>query len=157
MAWRAGGMPAPARDSFPLAALEWHLRDGGDPAAVLASFLGRWGLGPPFRPRSITESERLTGPRDAVRGAVVLLSAAAAAAIAGAPPGRPSPAPLVPDVVAVVFGRLGGGGGPGRQFRGSRSTDQSSDGSESADALSGDPLSGSDPLSGRTPSCAFLP
>jgi para-aminobenzoate synthetase component 1 len=96
-------MPLPAGNFLPVAALEWHLSDGGDPAAVLASFLARWNLGPPFGQPSVTESERLDGVGDAVVGAVVLLSAAAGAVIAGAPPGRPSPAPLVPDVVAVVF------------------------------------------------------
>ena len=103
LAWRARGMPVPARDFLPVAALEWHLRDGGDPAAVLASFLARWNLGPPFGQPSVTEGERSDGVGDGVVGAVVLLSAAAGAVIAGAPPGRPSPAPLVPDVVAVVF------------------------------------------------------
>jgi len=99
---RAGVTPAPAGDFLPLAALEWYLGDGGDPAMILSSFLARWGLGLPSGPSVPTESERCDGSGDGVVGAVVLLSAAASAVIAGAPPGRASPAPLVPDMVAVV-------------------------------------------------------
>jgi len=101
---RAGVTPAPAGDFLPLAALEWYLGDGGDPAMILSSFLARWGLGLPSGPSVPTESERCDGSGDGVVGAVVLLSAAASAVIAGAPPGRASPAPLVPDMVAVVMG-----------------------------------------------------
>ena len=116
VAWRVGGMPTPAENLLPIAALEWHLRDGGDPARVLASFLARWGLGRPFGQSSITESERSGDGDDAAVGAVVLLSAAAAAAMAGAPPGRPSPAPLVPDVVAVVYAAARTGRTPSCDF-----------------------------------------
>src|SRR5690606_30814348 len=42
-------------------------------------------------------------PRAGVCGAVVFISAAAGAAMAGAPVGPPSPAPAVPDLVAVVY------------------------------------------------------
>jgi para-aminobenzoate synthetase component 1 len=72
--------------------LEWRLGDGGDPLAVLASYLADAGLGPDGR-----------GGRG-VTGAAVLVSAAAGAVAAGGPAGAPTPCPAVPDVVAVLHG-----------------------------------------------------
>ncbi|MDG6106530.1 chorismate-binding protein [Dactylosporangium aurantiacum] len=68
--------------------LEWHSGDGGDPLSILAAFLADAGL-----PVSdVSASPRVT---DTVCGAAVLLAPPSAVA---------SPAPGVPDLVAVVYG-----------------------------------------------------
>jgi para-aminobenzoate synthetase component 1 len=81
------------------ARLEWWVTCGGDPAQVLTDFLADAGLSRPGLGG--------TGPNNSVRRnepvAAVLISAAAGAAMAGAPTGPPSPVPAVPDLVAVVF------------------------------------------------------
>src|SRR5687767_14720883 len=67
--------------------LEWHSRDGGDPLSILAAFLTAAGL-PVY---DLSRSRTVT---DTVCGAAVLL----------APPSTvASPAPGVPDLVAVVY------------------------------------------------------
>jgi para-aminobenzoate synthetase component 1 len=85
--------------------LEWRLASGADPAQVLTDFLADAGLSSPTRPEldgkdSARQNQHLD---DSSCGAVVLLSAAACAVIAGTPAGPPTPAPAVPDLVAVVF------------------------------------------------------
>jgi para-aminobenzoate synthetase component 1 len=83
--------------------LEWWCGSGGDPAALLAAFLADAGL-------PVTDLDRTRPARHepgTVCGAAVLVSAAAGAAMLGAPPGPPSPAPAVPDLVAVVYGHDG--------------------------------------------------
>jgi para-aminobenzoate synthetase component 1 len=85
------------------ARLEWWLTEGVDPAAVLSSFLHTHGVVLPTSEPSVTLRKRGRFPESAAAGAVVYLSAAACAAIAGAPPGPPTPAPAVPDVVGVVY------------------------------------------------------
>ncbi|GAA0903955.1 hypothetical protein GCM10009557_79660 [Virgisporangium ochraceum] len=75
-----------------VARVEWRATHAGW-AGDLEAFLAGYGLG-------------LTGtlrPDHTVCGAAVLLSAAAGAVLAGAP-ARQSPAHVVPDVVAVVYG-----------------------------------------------------
>jgi para-aminobenzoate synthetase component I len=81
-----------------LARREWRLRPDGPAgwAAELEEFLAGHGL--PVRDLS---SAPPAG--HAVCGAAVLLSASAGAGLVGAP-ARPSPAPRVPDVAAVVYG-----------------------------------------------------
>ena len=74
--------------------LEWRLGDGGDPLALVASFLAGAGLG---LGSADTGSE--------VSGAALFVSAAAGAVAAGEPPGAPTPCPRVPDVVAVLHAR----------------------------------------------------
>jgi len=69
--------------------LEWRLGEPGDPAALAAGFLAEHGLP--------------GGPAGGVCGAALLVSAAAAARLAGADPGPPTPAPEVPDLVVVVY------------------------------------------------------
>jgi para-aminobenzoate synthetase component 1 len=96
------------------ARLEWHAGDGGDPAGLLERFLTGHGLpvgdlsGPP---RSGPPPSRAAAGGGAVAGTVagaaVLVGAAAAAAVSGAAPGAPSPAPEVPDLVAVVYTAAG--------------------------------------------------
>jgi para-aminobenzoate synthetase component I len=80
----------------------WHVGDDGDPIDHLEHFLADNGLDV----RNLAESTRPSaGRHDGTGpcGAAVFLSAAAAAAAIGAPGGRPSPAPAVPDAVAVVY------------------------------------------------------
>jgi para-aminobenzoate synthetase component 1 len=78
-----------------VARLEWRVADGGDPIALLCRFLDAYGLGLPSEARPVTQGDRL--------GAVVLLSAAAGAVTLGESPGRPTPAPAVPDLACVVY------------------------------------------------------
>ena len=96
---------------------EWRLpcpgaRPGDGAWAVeLEDFLAGHGL--PVR--DLTASASRSG--HAVCGAAVLLSASAGAALVGAP-ALPSPAPAVPDVVAVVYGPGGRAqSAPPRPFR----------------------------------------
>ncbi|GGK08456.1 hypothetical protein GCM10010123_43000 [Pilimelia anulata] len=74
----------------------WRRGDPGDPLALLADFLAAHGL--PAR-----EVARPGGGPGAAAGAAVYVSAAASAAAIGAPPGPPSPAPTLPDVVAIAY------------------------------------------------------
>lgn len=82
--------------------LQWWLADGGDPADLLRDLLDRHGLAAdePFRAGGQAHDRR----PGTVCGAAVLISAAAAATMAGGPPGRPGPVPAVPDLVAIVYG-----------------------------------------------------
>ncbi len=85
------------------ARLEWYLRDGGDPAALLEGFLAAHGL--PVADLSATgrcQPGAAGGPPQAV-GAAVLVGAAAGACMSGAAVGAASPAPEVPDLVAVLY------------------------------------------------------
>jgi para-aminobenzoate synthetase component I len=92
--------------------LEWWLASGGDPALLLTRFLAGAGLSSPGLAESqpgnaeiVTDfpTWRERHADGTVCGAAVLISAAGCAAIAGAPTGRPSPVPAVPDLVAVVY------------------------------------------------------
>ncbi|MFJ6197937.1 chorismate-binding protein [Micromonospora sp. NPDC092111] len=77
---------------------EWHVTDGGDPAAQVARFLAGHGL-------PVDDLTRPAGHRpDGPCGAALYVSAAAGATMVGAPAGAPSPVPALPDVVAVVYG-----------------------------------------------------
>jgi para-aminobenzoate synthetase component 1 len=84
---------------------EWRTADGGDPATALQDLLADHGLaGRPGEGRGRRDDDRST--------AVVLLAGAAAcAALAGLPAGRPTPAAPVPDLVAVAV-RRGGAAAP---------------------------------------------
>jgi para-aminobenzoate synthetase component I len=81
-----------------LTRLEWRLADGGDPAALLEEFLADAGL--PARNLAAMPADR---PGDGPCAAIHL-SADASALLAGGVRGRETPAPAVPDLVAVVFG-----------------------------------------------------
>ncbi|MBC7374081.1 MAG: anthranilate synthase component I family protein, partial [Frankiales bacterium] len=75
---------------------EWRDGDPGDPAVLLADFLSAHGLdGEPAGQRGDTVVALLAG-------------AVGCARLAGLPPGRPSPVPAVPEVVAVAFATGGG-------------------------------------------------
>jgi para-aminobenzoate synthetase component 1 len=80
---------------------EWRVADGGDPATLVEAFLAGNGL-------PVRDLAAGTGPIDHAEpgpcGAALFVSAAGAATMIGATPGAPSPAPAVPDVVAVVYG-----------------------------------------------------
>ncbi|MFI9525821.1 chorismate-binding protein [Micromonospora rosaria] len=81
------------------ARLHWRTSDGGDPAATVQAFLTAHGL-------PVTDlADPTTGhhPDDRTCGAALYVSAAAGAHLAGAPTGPPSPAPALPDLVAVVY------------------------------------------------------
>jgi para-aminobenzoate synthetase component 1 len=78
-----------------VARVEWRATDAGW-AADLEAFLAGYGL-------PVRDLTRPAGAHGRVCGAAVLLSAAAGAVLVGSP-ARPSPAPAVPDVVAVVYG-----------------------------------------------------
>ncbi|MFK4243943.1 chorismate-binding protein [Micromonospora chokoriensis] len=82
------------------ARLQWHLRDGGDPAALAEEFLAAHGLALHDLSRPATAHHDGTG----VCGAALYLSAAAGAHLAGAPTTAPEPAPTLPDLTVVVYG-----------------------------------------------------
>jgi para-aminobenzoate synthetase component 1 len=84
---------------------------------VLATFLSGYGLGLPGGQLDVTERNRSPSGPGSIAGAVVFLSAAAGAVVANAPPGAPTPAPLVPDVVAVVYAVTGQSRAPDVQRR----------------------------------------
>jgi para-aminobenzoate synthetase component 1 len=91
--------------------VEWHLGSPGDPLRLLADFLADSGLPVDDLTAAGAGAGAAVGPAagDAGHrgsracGALVYLSAAAGATVAGVPPGRPSPAPAVPDLVAVAY------------------------------------------------------
>ncbi|MET8202329.1 chorismate-binding protein [Micromonospora taraxaci] len=82
------------------ARLQWHLRDGGDPAALAEEFLAAHGLALHDLSRPATAHHDGAG----VCGAAFYLSAAAGAHLAGAPTTAPEPAPTLPDLTVVVYG-----------------------------------------------------
>jgi para-aminobenzoate synthetase component 1 len=79
--------------------LQWWLADGGDPAALLEDFLAAHG----FAVGDLAAPPRPAAGGHRLYGAAVLVSAAAGARMIGAATARQSPAPAVPDVVAVVY------------------------------------------------------
>lgn len=92
------GVPLSCRDSLvEVDRWEWRLVDGGDPAAELAAFVGRYGLG--------LGSD--SSPHDMSVGSIcgvgLLISADAGAFMCGGVAGAVTPCPEVPDVAAVVF------------------------------------------------------
>jgi para-aminobenzoate synthetase component I len=93
------GVPAECRHRRrELGRLVWSRGDAGEPAGLLEDFLAAYGL--PVRDLAQPAPH---DPDGAVCGAAVLLSAGAGAALVGAREAA-SPAPVVPDLVAVVYG-----------------------------------------------------
>ncbi|MEV0716153.1 chorismate-binding protein [Asanoa sp. NPDC050611] len=88
--------------------MEWRSTEGGDPAQHLEDFLAADGLdvrsfSSARLSRSVAKSES-----ESLCGAAVLISAAGASAMLGrAPVAKPTPAPAVPDLVAVVYEHAG--------------------------------------------------
>lgn len=81
---------------------QWWDRADEDPAALLEDFLAEHGL--PVRDLGTSVPAAAGCPRTGtVCGAALFVSAAAGARMIGGPVGAPSPAPAVPDVVAVVY------------------------------------------------------
>ncbi|MEU4772126.1 chorismate-binding protein [Micromonospora sp. NPDC023644] len=78
---------------------QWRPADGGDPAARAEEFLAAHGL-------PLHDLARPAGRHDAtgVCGAALYVSAAAGAALVGAPTGAANPAPALPEVAVVVYG-----------------------------------------------------
>lgn len=79
---------------------EWRHTDGGDPATLVEDFLADNGIA--------VRNLAAAGPGSAAPtaggvSATLFVSAAAGAYLAGAPTGATSPAPAVPDLVAVVW------------------------------------------------------
>jgi len=93
--------------------MEWRVGDPGDPAEMVESFVAGHNLpGPDLAAATASGGVEPTGAGPA---AVIHLSAAACARLAGMPVGAPTPAPAVPDVVVVVYDRPSGvTGGPRR-------------------------------------------
>ena len=93
------GAPAECRGRLvERARLEWRPADGGDPATLAQEFLTAHGL-------SVADLTRPAAHRpDGVCGAALYVSAAAGALMTAGPPGAPTPAPALPDLVAVVYG-----------------------------------------------------
>jgi len=84
------------------ARLQWWHADSGDPAQLLEDFLARHGL--PVRDLARPPARDADQHRPgSVCGAALFVSAAAGAAMIGAPTGAPSPALAVPDLAAVVY------------------------------------------------------
>ncbi|MEO3819461.1 chorismate-binding protein [Plantactinospora sp. B24E8] len=82
--------------------LQWWCADGGDPARLLEDFLAGHGL--PVRDLARPAAPHPDVPRPGtVCGAGVFVSAAAGATMVRGAVGPPSPAPAVPDLVAVVY------------------------------------------------------
>jgi para-aminobenzoate synthetase component 1 len=89
-------MVAPGGEaSREVARLEWWLRDGGDPAELIADFLDKYGL-----VRSELGETSPAVRADEYRAAVFISAAACARMVDRV--SAPSPAPAVPDVVVVV-------------------------------------------------------
>ncbi len=84
--------------------LEWRVGDRGDPAALAAAFMDRYGLGlPTAGPRAGQDREHAAAE---ICGAALFISAAAGAAMLGVPAGARSPSPAVPDLAIVVYGHV---------------------------------------------------
>ncbi|WP_392567322.1 chorismate-binding protein [Micromonospora echinofusca] len=94
------GAPADCRRTLvERARWQWWPADGGDPAARVEEFLASSGL-------PLHELARPAPRHDpaGVCGAALYVSAAAGAALIGAPPGATNPAPTLPEVAVVVYG-----------------------------------------------------
>ncbi|MEU8183644.1 chorismate-binding protein [Micromonospora sp. NPDC049044] len=95
----APAAPAACRDTLTeRARLQWHRRDGGDPAALAEEFLAAHGL-----PLHDLTRPTPTHPDTGACGAALYLSAAAGAHLAGAPTTTAEPAPTLPDLTVVVY------------------------------------------------------
>lgn len=113
MTWRdvpaeriAGAPHACAHRLHERARIEWRTGDGDDPAVRMEALLDRHGLPVGDLARPVAPSGHGPG---AVCGATLFVSAAGAAHLIGAPAGAATPAPRVPDLVAVVWQHGPGG------------------------------------------------
>ncbi|MEU9508783.1 chorismate-binding protein [Micromonospora sp. NPDC048170] len=94
-----GAPPGCRRTLVEWARWQWWPTDGGDPAAGAEEFLAAYGL-------PLHDLARPAPRHDAtgVCGAALYVSAAAGAALVGAPAGAANPAPALPEVAVVVYG-----------------------------------------------------
>jgi para-aminobenzoate synthetase component 1 len=92
-----------------VARLEWWLGAGGDPADLIENFLDKYGL----ISGDLGETGPSRGSREVDGHHAVLFVSAAASAWMVDQVSAPSPAPVVPDVVIVVYGP-GAGAQPSR-------------------------------------------
>jgi para-aminobenzoate synthetase component 1 len=95
-----GAPPSCSRGIWERSRYEWRVSDGGDPAALLAAFLTDAGIAVHDLTRPVPPHHPIPGT---VCGAALLISAAAGAAMIGVPAGPATPAPGVPDLVAIVY------------------------------------------------------
>ncbi|GLY97967.1 aminodeoxychorismate synthase, component I [Actinoplanes sp. NBRC 103695] len=79
----------------------WSLGDPGDPAELVADFLSTNGL--PVRNLGRTATQVHPTGDGTLCGAALYVSAAAGSVMAGGAVGSPTPAPVLPDVYAVVL------------------------------------------------------
>jgi para-aminobenzoate synthetase component I len=94
------GIPDTCRDqAWERSRLEWRVGDGGDPAALIETFLVHSGISA----AQLSSSRHSVSGRHEVCGASVFISAAAGAAMIGGAPAAPSPAGTLPDVVVAVY------------------------------------------------------
>ncbi|MFG3706619.1 chorismate-binding protein [Micromonospora sp. NPDC047670] len=91
---------------------QWRPVDGGDPAALAQEFLAAHGLPLHDLARPATGHD----PAGAC-GAALYVSAAAGAALLGAPPGAANPVPALPEVAVVVYGHGPAGAPPASPVR----------------------------------------
>ncbi|MET7471956.1 chorismate-binding protein [Micromonospora sp. NPDC005686] len=99
----APGAPPGCRHRLVEAArLHWSVGDGGDPTDLAQRFLAAHGIA-----RDDLSRPGHHDPQRGVCGAALYLSAAAGAYAIGVSPGAPSPAPVLPDLVVVVYHHTG--------------------------------------------------
>ena len=102
---RPGGVPPAAPASCQgrhrvLHTFEWSLGDPGDPAQLVADYLGGNGL--PVRDIGRTATQVHPNGAGSLCGAALYVSAAAGSVMAGGAPEALSPVPDIPDVYAAV-------------------------------------------------------
>lgn len=97
----AGVLPPGAPHDCPVAhrvvaRFQWRVGEPGDPARLVEEFLTAHRV-------PVAELARPGGWPPGICGAALYFSAAAGAVTAGGPPGRPNPAPVLPDVAVVLY------------------------------------------------------
>src|SRR5262245_14509935 len=98
------GMPAACIGrTWERSRFSWRLGESGDPAERAGRFLSEYGLGLPSLASLSDLSVQSGHSESGICGAALFVSAAGGAAMIGGPVGAASPAPEVPDVVAVVY------------------------------------------------------
>jgi para-aminobenzoate synthetase component 1 len=85
------------------ARLEWRTGDPGDPAELIEDFLAEHGLPVHALARLGADQNGHDTAAGTLCGAAVFVSAAAGARMVAGPTGPATPAPAVPDLVAIVY------------------------------------------------------
>lgn len=94
--------PYPPDQQWERSRLEWRRTDGGDPAALVEDFLAGHGFAVRDLAAGAAGRHPARAPDPAAPSATLFVSAAAGAYLAGAAVGAGTPAPALPDLVAVV-------------------------------------------------------